>query len=499
MEIIDINFLTGENKIVSENIKWSMENDTLFISTDNIRKIYLKTDIQFEQDDLIMGDAFERAYGDLSWSCVQDKLFSWYFLVKKNDRVLAFGVKTQPNALCWWKIQNGVVYFIADIGSGKNGLELKEKKLEVCTFVEKEYEIDPFEATCDFCEKMCGTKVLPKQPVYGGNDWYCNYGNNSYEKIINHTKKIAECAKGLKNRPYMVIDDGWQLCHHNIEAEDTYYNGGPWSYPNRRFGDMKALADEIKSYDVLPGIWFRPLYTVESLPVDMMLRQNGIRYTLDPSMPEALDIVRKDVKTIKSWGYKLIKHDFSTFDIFGKYGFDMDENITDEIEFSDKTQTTAQIIKNFYKTIREAAGDDVLIIGCNTISHIAAGYFEIQRTGDDTSGFEWERTKKMGINTLAFRMCQHNAFYAHDADCVGITTEISWDKNREWLDVLSKSGTPLFVSIAEDAFSDEIKEDITKAFKIASENTIISKPVDWFTSKTPKKWLTAFGEDEYNF
>ena len=391
------------------------------------------------------------------------------------------------------------MYFIADVGSGKNGVVLNGRVLEVCTFVEEKYNTDAFEAACDFCKKMCDNKRLPKKPIYGGNDWYCNYGSNSYKKIIEHTKRIAECANGLENRPYMVVDDGWQLCNHNIDGEETYYNGGPWSYPNRRFGDMKALAEEIKSYDVLPGIWFRPLYTIESLPLDIMLRQNGIRYTLDPSVKETLEIVKKDVTTIKSWGYKLIKHDFSTFDIFGKNGYCIDENTTDELEFKDKTRTTAEIIKDFYKTIRDAAGDDVILIGCNTLSHLSAGYFEIQRTGDDTSGIEWARTKKMGVNTLAFRMCQHNNFYAHDADCVGITTEIDWNKNKQWLDVLAKSATPLFVSIADDAFPDEVKSAITEAFKIASENTIISRPVDWIENKTPQEWISAFGEDEYDF
>ena len=44
----------------------------------------------------------------------------------------------------------------------------------------------------------------------------------------------------------------------------------------------------------------------------------------------------------------------------------------------------------------------------------------IQRTGDDTSGKTWERTRVMGVNTLAFCLPQHGVFYEIDADCVGI-------------------------------------------------------------------------------
>jgi len=44
----------------------------------------------------------------------------------------------------------------------------------------------------------------------------------------------------------------------------------------------------------------------------------------------------------------------------------------------------------------------------------------------------------MGVNTLAFRLAQHNAFYMVDADCVGILGDnIPWEKNRQWLALLS--------------------------------------------------------------
>ena len=53
---------------------------------------------------------------------------------------------------------------------------------------------------------------------------------------------------------------------------------------------------------------------------------------------------------------------------------------------------------------------------------------DLNRTGDDTSGRIWERTKRMGVNTLAFRLPQHNTFYHIDADCVGIFRKDPWDK-----------------------------------------------------------------------
>lgn len=60
----------------------------------------------------------------------------------------------------------------------------------------------------------------------------------------------------------------------------------------------------------------------------------------------------------------------------------------------------------------------------------------LNRTGDDTSGREWERTRKYGANALAFRMLHHEAFFLADADCIGIMGEIDWMENvtpEKWL------------------------------------------------------------------
>jgi alpha-galactosidase len=141
------------------------------------------------------------------------------------------------------------------------------------------------------------------------------------------------------------------------------------------------------------------------------------------------------------------------------------------------------------------------VIGCNTIGHLAAGIFDISRTGDDTSGREWDRVRKMGVNTLAFRMPQHGAFFAADADCVGQTTTnaIPWDKNRQWLDLVARSGTPLFVSFKRDSVTPEQEQAIRQAFAIASQPSVSGEPLDWFETRLPRRWNLAGNEHEFNW
>ncbi len=497
IEVLDQN----QHPMIAPDVSVTLEEDgklTVFGGDTKIGYIRLEKTCSLFDQATVLGDAWERGYAEFCWKKADfSRILPWYFAAQRDGKVFCVGVKTQPNAFCAWQCGENKLVLTADVRNGSDGLSLNGRTLEVCTVVSKEYSCTAFSALCDFCKMMCPNPRLPGKPIYGGNDWYCNYGNNTYEKIMMHTRRIMECAP-KNGKPYMMIDDGWQLCHHDLGIDEYYFNGGPWKYCNEKFGDMEKLAKEIKQLGAIPGIWFRPLWTVEEVPDEVVLKRDGIKLTLDPSTEYAKNKIFEDVRTICHWGYRMIKHDFSTFDFLGRWG--REETLFDrELHFQDKTKTTAEIMKDFYQTLRDAAGDEVLLMGCNTMSHLSAGYFDVQRTGDDTSGKEWERTKDYGVNTLAFRMPQHNRFYFADADCVGITKHVPWEKNRQWLDVLSKSGTAVFVSIAEDCWTEEIKQDIREAFRRAEENLEPSEPIDWMEKAVPEIWKSHYGLDQYQW
>ncbi|MBQ7040142.1 MAG: hypothetical protein IJN39_06195, partial [Clostridia bacterium] len=106
---------------------------------------------------------------------------------------------------------------------------------------------------------------------------------------------------------------------------------------------------------------------------------------------------------------------------------------------------------------------------------------------------EFVRTVEMGVNTLAFRMAQEDTFFAIDADCVGITNMVPFEKNKKWLDLIAESGTALFVSIASDAYTDEVNEAIKEAFKKVLKADKYLEPIDWQETKTPTKWKRTDG------
>jgi alpha-galactosidase len=443
----------------------------------------------------VLGDHWERSYGDLSWKTPDAQIKNpWYILLNSGSQTAGFGVKTGCNTICWWAVTPESLSLTLDTASAGVGVKLGYRTLhaaDVVSIKSLEHET-PFALYKRFCRMMCPTARLPKQPVYGINDWYFAYGNNSAALIKETTARMAALATNAGNRPFSVIDAGWAAYAPALPGDCCWFDD--FSRPNDKFKDMELMADDIKKLGMRPGLWTRPLCASYKDSHNLLLpsipgRDNPRNPILDPTIDENLERVKQNITIYKQWGYELVKHDFSTYDITGKWGFEMRDALTmPGWRFYDESKTTAEVINNLYKTIRDAAGE-MYVNGCNTMSHLAAGIFESNRTGDDTSGKEWGRTLKMGVNTLAFRIAQHDIFYAVDADCVGLTHEVPWEKNKQWMQLLVGSGTPLFISAQPDALGEEQHAYIKLCFCRAATKQPAGEPLDWMTNQTPERWV----------
>lgn len=475
------------------NVKLNQDNEHLAIfltaQTSKVKWIKLRwNNLSWDKNVRFLGDAWERGYGDMEWKGMNPNRFMpWYFCAKSEAKSVCYGVKVRPSAMCFWQVDSLGMTLFLDVRCGGSGVNLKGRVIKLADVIACEMrDCTSFEAMQEFCGQMCEDPILPKYPVYGSNNWYYAYGKSSESEILADCDYILNLTKDIENKPYMVIDDCWQE-HHRLNE----YNGGPWTKGNEKFPDMKALADKLVQKGVRPGIWVRLLLNEdENIKNEWRLSHNNC---IDPTNPEALNYIKEDIKRICNWGYTLIKHDFSTFDLFGKWGFQMSPLVTDDgWHFYDDSLTSAEVVKLLYKAILdasvEASNGEALILGCNTIGHLGAGYMHINRTGDDTSGVIWERTRFMGVNTLAFRLPQHGKFYEIDADCVGIDGGISWSMNKQWADVLAKSGTPLFISVRPNILDETEKQELHEILKVASKQEHHVIPVDWEETTCPEHW-----------
>jgi len=460
-----------------------------------VQRIHLRWRARLPERWRILNDQWERSYGDLEWrGIIGERILPWYFLAYDGKETHGYGVETGARCFAFWQADPAGLSLWLDVRNGGGAVSLGQRKLEAARVRTRRGAAgeSAFESARRFLKTLCAAPRLAAEPVYGSNNWYYAYGRNcSAEDALRDAGLAAELAPAGENRPFVVIDDGWQPTN----------TAGPWDHGNERFPDMAQLAAEMKRRGARPGIWMRPLYTGAAVAAGMRLAQRGnARFaTLDPTVPEALDVVRGDIRRVVAWGFEMVKHDYSSYDVLGRWGNAMGADLTNSgWHFADKTKTTAEVVLDLYRAIREAAGG-ALIIGCNTFGHLGAGLFEVQRTGDDTSGREFDRTRRMGVNTLAFRGPQHSAFFALDADCAPITPQVPWELASRWLDLEARSGTALFVSPDPKALNAETRAAIKNAFASAAKPQPLAEPLDWMETTTPGQWRIAGKTVEYDW
>jgi alpha-galactosidase len=462
-----------------------------------IQRVYLRWKCKFRDGVLALGDAWERSYGDLEWRPLQaERAMPWYAMLHLEGQTAGMGVKTGAASFAFWQVDSAGISLWLDVRNGGNGVRLGNRKLDMATIVEYVADADEsaFSATQRLCRLMAeGTKVPEKRGstfvdvIYGSNDWYYAYGKNTADKILRDADLVKSLTPSGGPMPFTVIDDGYQ--NHS------------------RFPDMLQLASGIRSRGVIPGIWIRPLRATATVSANLLLpnvrcKSDGSKpppLAYDPTVPEGLEAVAAVATQACGWGYDLIKHDFTTFELLGLWGSQMGASPSQgNWHFNNRTLTNAEIVTLLYTRLRSSCGEDRVILGCNTIGHLSVGLFDASRTGDDVSGREWERTRRTGVNTLAFRLPQHKTFFTLDPDCIPFTPDLPWSMSRQWLQAVANSGTVLLVSADSRAMGKEQLDAMREAFELCAHRPN-SQPLNWIDSRTPSAWRSSAGTETYNW
>jgi alpha-galactosidase len=484
---VRVDFLPG-----AQQSQVSLESPTL-----PMQRIHLRWKARLPADVLALGDAWERSYGDLEWRPLQaERALPWYAMLHSKEQSAGMGVKTGAAAFAFWQVDPSGISLWLDLRNGANGVQLGDRKLQMATIVTHlgASGESAFTATQRLCRAMTeGTKIPRKRGVtsldviYGSNDWYYAYGKNTQDGILRDADLVRSLAPAKGDKPFTVIDDGYQ--------------------DPSRFPSLQKLATEIRNREVIPGIWIRPLRAPAKTARTLLLpdtRWNGPTseqppLAYDPTIPEALDAVAAVASEACEWGFDLIKHDFTTFELLGQWGSQMGASPTQgNWHFHDPTLTNAEIVTALYRRLRASCGEERVILGCNTIGHLSVGIFDASRTGDDVSGREWERTRRTGVNTLAFRLPQHKTFYSIDADCVPLTPDVPWSMSRQWLEAVANSGSVLLVSPDPRAIGNPQQDALREAFERCIHRPS-SEPLDWIETRTPHAWRSSVKPSTYDW
>ena len=471
---------------------------TIFPSDKPIKRVKLRWRGDMSDVLLVLGDAFDvncsSSYGFDMFACwhamIPERKMPWYFHAYDGERLNCFGVKTGPDAVCYFQCDECGITLWLDVRNFSGGVTLRKPLLAaevVCR--EGECGEDPFFAAQEFCRTMCEKPVLPKSPIFGVNNWYWAYGDITHESVITECNQLMDMCVDAVSKPFMVIDDGWQVGRFKNE-EGKVYNGGPWSISSGRFPDMSALAGKIREMGATPGLWFRPLLTSGDVPSGLKspFQTHPIGTFLDPTHPDVLFGIYNNVRDMVDWGFGLIKHDFTTLDTVGKF-----DTLPDgDAHFYDNSITNCTMMKNLYKTVQAAAGN-AEVTGCNTANHLVAGIHSSQRASRDTSGNLYEITRIAAASSL-IRLPQNGTFFSLDPDCAPITERVPVDINLDFLELCANAGVVTLGSIKPGIIKGKDLSRIRRIYKTASEGGKGATPDRWVGNNAPSSFTNNCNE-----
>ncbi len=87
-----------------------------------LRYIHLRWNMKVATDLLVLGDAWERSYGELGWrNLVPERVMPWYFATSDGRATHGYGVRTGPATLCFWQLDAEGVSLWLNTSNGRIG------------------------------------------------------------------------------------------------------------------------------------------------------------------------------------------------------------------------------------------------------------------------------------------------------------------------------------------------------------------------------------------
>ena len=236
---------------------------------------------------------------------------------------------------------------------------------------------------------LSGVKARSVRPLVGYSSWYRHYGE------IDHAKLKADLAGARTAFAGLVLGDASRV----FQIDDGFCKVGDWlrvdaaKFP----AGLAPLAQQAVEAGFLPGLWLAPFVCeAQSLVFaqhsDWLLRDESgeaVRtgphwsgaYALDTRNPAVREYVRDAVRTVvRDWGFKLLKLDFLYAACLVPHdGMNRGELMADAMQL-----------------LREAAGEDTLLLGCGVPLASAFGVVDYCRIGCDV-GLDWNDKPHMRL------------------------------------------------------------------------------------------------------
>ena len=222
---------------------------------------------------------------------------------------------------------------------------------------------------------------------------------------------------------------------------------------------------------------------------------------LDPTVPEVRQKVADDIARVRQWGFELIKHDYTTFDIFGRWGFQMGAAMTrDGWTFAaGPSRTTAEVINDLYRSDsnrrrrrarhRLQHGEPSLGRRLRDLSH-RRRHERHRVVAHAEDGREHARVSRRAARRVL--RGRRGLRRRHERGAVGAESPVARSARRAAGRCCSSRSRP-------DALGAEQRRDLTAALALAAAPQPLGEPLDWQRTVYPTRWRLEGREIAYDW
>ena len=346
--------------------------------------------------------------------------------------------------------------------------------------------------------KYNGARPLKSVPA-GWCSWSRYYRSVDEEKI---TSCVEDMTK-IKGADLFQIDDGWQL-------DDTF--PGDWFVDTDKFPNgLEDIISKCNEADMTFGLWLSPFLVQESSryyeSLKHIVRTDMIAGNSTPEkIIRIFDLDNPEFYKKLYDTYYYLSHEMNVkyykldFLVFGYFSFHS------AIRF--KSDYRSAMFRRVISTIRDAVGDDAILLSCGSPIIECAGIFDAQRESRDiicpkSNGdpFYWQHWSKIknASKTVLYRYFYNNVVFRNDPDGavlrdydIGDGFDCNYSEARYWSTIVAFSGG---LVLSNDEFRNLSKPRRELFTKLLPPLGTSGRAVDMFEYPAPTKAIIEASDD----
>ncbi len=383
--------------------------------------------------------------------------------------------------------------------------DLENKLIEKGTTLILEKFIYGSESETEFLEKRYApltaelneARPLNNVPT-GWCSWSCYYRNVDEKKITNCVDDMIK----IKGTDLFQIDDGWQV-------DGTF--PGDWHVDQEKFPNgLDEIIKKCNDNGITFGLWLSPFLVAEDSvyyeSVKHLARTDVVAGNSTPTkIYHPFDLDNREYYELLYKTYHWLSHEMNVkyykldFLIFGYFSFNC------QIRF--KTDYKSALFRKVVQTIRDAVGDDAIMLSCGSPITECVGIFDAQRISRDIicpkrvgDPFYWQHWSniKNASKTVLYRYFYNNVVFRNDPDGVvlrdydiGDGFDCNYAEARYWSTIVAFSGG---LVLTNDEFRDLSRPRKELFTKLIPALGISGRANDMFEYPAPTKAIIEASE-----